>query len=362
MVDEVFKPLMTAHGIPGLAVGISHAGVRHLFHYGVASRETGQPVDANTLFEIGSLSKTLTATFAGYAHEARRISLDAAAAEYVPELRGSPIGRATLLQLGTYTAGGLPLQFPEAVADTAAALRFLREFQPTAQPGTRRRYSNPSIGLLGHAAARAIGREFAEASEAELFPRLRLAQTFIRVPPLAGASYAWGYDKAMRPIRVNPGAFDAEAYGVKSTAADMLRFVEANLRPASLEPVMRRAVERTHEGRFRVGPMVQGLGWEQYPWPVGVDMLLDGNSSAMALEAHAAEALRPAAGLHGNRLFNKTGSTNGFGCYAAFVPGLDIGIVMLANKNFPNAARVGAAHVVLTTLLSARSGRGSARS
>jgi beta-lactamase class C len=49
-------------------------------------------------------------------------------------------------------------------------------------------------------------------------------------------------------------------------------------------------------------------------------------------------------------LFSKTGSTNGFGAYVAFVPDRRIGVVMLANRNLPIPARIQAAHAVLERL------------
>jgi beta-lactamase class C len=156
---------------------------------------------------------------------------------------------------------------------------------------------------------------------------------------------------------VNPGVFDAEAYGVKSSAADLVRFVEANIRPEGLKAPIRRAVESTHIGYFKVGEMVQGLGWEQYPYPIALSRLLAGNSGAMSMEANAAMQLTPPQAPSEPTLFNKTGSTNGFGAYVAFVPKKRIGIVMLANKNVPISARITAAHAVLEQPRTCRNAR-----
>jgi beta-lactamase class C len=347
-VEGAFRPLLAAHNVPGLVVGVTLDGQRHFFPYGVASRESGMAATPDTLFELGSLSKCFTATLACHAEAAGRLSLSDSPGKYLPALRGSAIDKASLLHLGTYTAGGLPLQFPDDIQSLAEAMAFYRAFQPTAAPGAVRRYSNPSIGLMGHVAGVAMGSDFTTACEKDLFPGLGLRQTHIRVPAAAMPAYAWGYNKAEQPIRVNPGVFDAEAYGVKSTARDMLRFLEVNMQQG-VPAALRAAVAQTQVPRFEVGALVQGLGWEQYEWPAPLGRLRDGNSSAMALEPHPARAVAPDAQA-GSTLFNKTGSTNGFGAYAAFIPARRIGIVMLANRNFPNAARVTAAHEVLTAL------------
>jgi beta-lactamase class C len=265
-------------------------------------------------------------------------------------LRGSAIDKASLFHLGTYTAGGLPLQFPDAVASNAQVPAYYKGWKPDAAPGTQRRYSNPSIGLLGHITGLAMNGSFPDLVEKEIFGGLGLDHSYIKVPKSAMDSYAWGYNKANKPTRVTPGALDAEAYGVKSTAADMIRYLEANIDPTGLPPELKSAVDGTHVGYFRIGDMVQGLGWEQYAYPVTLERLLGGNSGSMAMEPHEAKPLTPPAAPSGPTLFNKTGSTSGFGAYAAFVPEEKIGIVMLANRNFPIAARITAAHAVLTQL------------
>jgi beta-lactamase class C len=307
-------------------------------------------VTKDTLFELGSVSKTFTATLIALAQSRGKLSLDDHPGQYVPALRGSAIDKTTVLQLATYTAGGLPLQFPDDVENDAAMPSYFKQFEPSAAPGEQRRYSNPSIGLAGHVAAIAMKGDFARVVETEIFPPLGLHHSYIHVPKAAMAAYAWGYNKANKPIRVNPGALDGEAYGVKSTAADMIRFVEANIRPDDLAEPMQRAIEGTHIGYLASGEIVQGLGWEQYTYPVTLERLLAGNSEKMSMQNNAATWLKPPRMPSEPTLFNKTGSTGGFGTYVAFVPAKKIGIVMLANRNFPNAARITAAHAVLTQL------------
>jgi beta-lactamase class C len=351
VVERAYAPLLEQYDVPGMAVAVTVDGRQHFFEYGVAAKDPQTPVTRDTLFEIGSVSKTFTATLAGYAAARGALDLNDRPSRYASELAGTAIDEARLRNLGTYTAGGLPLQFPEWVTDDQQMIEYFRGFEPDAAPGAVRRYSNPSIGLLGHVAALALHGDFTDLLQGQLLPGLGLSRSFVNVPDEAMGAYAWGYDKNNEPVRVNPGVFDAEAYGVKSSVADMIRFVERNVDPGGLDPAMREAVRATQVGYFEVGPMVQGLGWEQYPYPLPLEQLLAGNSSEMAMSPQAAAPIAPqSVGPAG--LFNKTGSTDGFGSYVAFVPSRRVGIVMLANKNFPIPARVTAAHAVLTALAS----------
>lgn len=350
LIDRAFKPLLQAHDVPGMAVAVTVEGRTEIVSYGVAARDTRTQVTPDTLFELGSVSKAFTGILGGYAIALGRMSFNDHPGRYLPALRGSALDRVTLLHLGTYTAGGLPLQFPNDVTSFDRMIDWYQHWAPSTAPGAQRRYSNPSIGLFGHVAAMSLQRDFATLAERELFPQFGLRSTFVRVPPSELSRHAWGYNRMNQPVRVNPGPMDAEAYGVKSSAADMIRFVQVNLQPASLEPPMRRAVELSQTGYAKIGGMVQGLGWEQYPWPVPLDQLLAGNSEQMSQQSNAATMLVPPQPPSGARLYNKTGATSGFGAYVAFLPERNIGLVMLANRNLPIAARVTAAHAVLERL------------
>lgn len=101
------------------------------------------------------MSKTFTATLAAYAEASGKLSLSDPASKHWPELKGSAFDGITLLNLGTYSAGGLPLQFPEQVKDQASLLDYYRHWKADYAPGTQRLYSNPSLGLFGYLAAKA---------------------------------------------------------------------------------------------------------------------------------------------------------------------------------------------------------------
>lgn len=348
VVEDAVLPLMARYDIPGMAAALSVDGRAYVFNFGVTSKQGQAPVTDATLFEVGSVSKTLTATLAAYAEATGKLSMADHPGRYLPALKGTAIDRATLLHLATYTAGGLPLQFPDAVKDDAASLGYFRAWKPTDRPGHSRSYSNPSLGLLGLAAAQALHEDFATAMQTRVFPAFGMAHSHVHMPEAAKPDYAWGH-RDDNQVRMQPGPLAEPTYGVRTTAADLLRFVQANIDPSSLAPAMRRAVEATQVGHYRAGPLVQGLGWEQYPYPTSREWLLGGNAAEMILAPQPAYHL-PESSRTGSRLFDKTGSTGGFGAYVLFVPSARIGLVMLANRNYPIPARVEAAWSILQAL------------
>jgi len=349
LVKAAIEPLMEQQEIPGMSVAILYKGRAQFINAGVADLASGRRVTENTLFELGSVSITFTGVLAGVMIRNGDIALNDPVQKYWPQLTGTQWHHIRMLHLATYTAGGLPLQLPDEVTDQASLLNYYQQWQPQAAPGTLRQYSNASIGLFG---ALMVKGDYQQAMEKNVFQPLRLTRTYITVPPSMMLDYAWGY-KHGQPVRVSPGMLDAEAYGVKSTARDMLTFMQANADPNRLSSgntVLRNAIRTAQSRYFKVRDFYQGLGWEIYDWPASAAAIIADSESSVALKPQPATLLNPAVPSQRASWVHKTGATNGFGAYVAFIPEQNTGIVMLANKNYPNPLRIKTAWKILEAL------------
>ena len=345
-----FAPVIEQYRIPGLVVGITWQGQHSFYATGVAARKGNVAATPDTIFELGSISKIFTATLAALAEDRGMLDLDAPVSDSIPQLEGAAFGAIRLVDLSTHVTGGLPLQVPGEVGNMPELIRWLEGWQPP-QPGTRS-YSNVSIGLLGHITAQTMGMPFAQAAQDVLFPAMGLGSTYVDVPDDAMDRYAFGYDrKTDAPIRVNPGVLADEAYGVKSTARDMLRLLDLELGRGGADPALTAALERTRQGQAETAYYTQDMIWEQYPWPADVAKMEAGNGYDFILSPQPATRLTPPLPPQRDVILNKTGATNGFGGYVALLPGQDLGIVVLANRNYPNEARVRATFALITDLL-----------
>ncbi|EMJ7521586.1 beta-lactamase [Providencia rettgeri] len=345
-VDNIIKPLMKQQQIPGMSVAISIEGKHYFYHYGVLSKQSKAPINNNTLFEIGSLSKTFTATLAAYAQEQGKLDFSQKVSHYLPELTDSAFDHITVMNLATHTSG-LPLFVPETITNSAELISYYQHWLPEKTIGEYRSYSNLGTGLLGIVTAKQLKMPFEQAMEKLMLPSLGLKHTYIHVPKHQMKNYAQGYNKKDHSSRVAPQILDAESYGLKSTAKDLIRFLDINMQTVKVAKSWQEAVEDTHTGFYLTDSFVQDMMWESYPWPVSLSQLHQGNRDEMALQPQKIEAIKPAMPPETRAFYNKTGSTNGFAAYAAFIPEEQIGIVILSNKWYPISDRITAAYQLI---------------
>lgn len=346
-VDQAIQALMQENDVPGMAVALSLNGKHYFYNYGVMSKETGQAVSNASLFELGSLSKTFTATLATYAQAQGKLAMTDPVSRHLPTLRGSSFDHINLVHLGTHTVGDFPMQVPQHITTYDQLMDYYKSWKPGHAAGTHRTYSNLGIGLLSIATAASLGLPYVDAVEKTLFPALGMTHSYIRVPAAHMAQYAQGYDSEGRPVRVNPNVLADEAYGVKSNTRDLIRFLDANMGLVPLKARLARAVADTRQGYFKAGVLTQDLIWEQFPGFAGVEQLLVSTGTKMSRESNPVRVIEPPLAPQADAWLHKTGATGGFSAYALFNPARKLGIVLLANRFIPGDERVRAAYTLL---------------
>jgi serine-type D-Ala-D-Ala carboxypeptidase/endopeptidase len=299
----------------GVAVGVLWQDERWTFARGRLCATKDAPVAADSIFEIGSVTKVFTATLLADLVEEGLVGLDDPVQRLLPhELRVPVRGRAiTLCDLATQTSGlpRLPPGLfrrslrrrhdPYAGFDEQDLIEALARTRLKGTPGARLRYSNFGFGLLGYVLARRTQTRYAELVRDRICAPLALEDTAIDVRCGARDRFADGHDRRGRSVPYwHLGAL-AGAGGLRSSVNDLLRFLELQL----AEPTTRlaRAARTTHASRAKRGRLEQGLGWVSLP-------------------------------LRGNpcRMLWHNGGTGGFRSFLGFVPDTGVGVVVLSNS------------------------------
>jgi CubicO group peptidase (beta-lactamase class C family) len=270
----------TTFAIPGVAVGVWADGQEIYACHGVTSVDNPLPVDRDTLYTLGSISKTYTATALMRLVAQGRVDLDAPVRRYVPELvlaNERAAAEITVLNLLNHTSGlGWDLLVDTGEGDDALAIYVakLAELELIAPPGTRTSYSQAGYSLLGRVIEKVTGMPYEKAIASLVFEPLGLSHSFFAPFDVMTRRFVVGHnrgeDGALSVARVwrgprcrNPGG------GLASSAADLLWWAsfhlgdgraesDAELLPAE---VLHRMQEPTAKLRAsNLGDAI-GIGW-----------------------------------------------------------------------------------------------------
>lgn len=278
MLSDCVEATATEYGVPGVAVGVWSNGKEEYACHGVTSVDNPLPVDRDTLFLLGSVSKTYTATALMCLVADGRVELAAPVRRYLPEFT-LPDERAaagiTVMQLLNHTAG-LEWRSSEdtgegddALARHVAGLAGLALIAP---PGTRVSYSQAGYNVVGRIIEKVTGRTFERAVAELLFEPLGLAHSHYATNDVLTRRFAVGHNAGPDGRLVvarqwkdnrgnNPGG------GVASSVADQLRWARFHLGDlgdgAAVLPagVLRRMRERTVELRGSTLGDALGICW-----------------------------------------------------------------------------------------------------
>jgi CubicO group peptidase (beta-lactamase class C family) len=278
----------------------------------------GPPPDENTLFEIGSVSKTFTGLLLADAVVRGEVQLDQplkdvlGPAVAVPKYEQHAI---RLLDLATHSSGlpRLPTNLPiinpfnpYARYRTEDLHAFLAEHKLARPPGQEYEYSNVGMGLLGHAVAKRAGKSYEQLLNERVCQPLSMKDTVITLSVDQQARLAKGISMFGLPAMNWDLPTLAGAGGIRSTLHDMLIFVRANLAPD--QTPLAKAIRLAHEPRFTLKKPD-----EKSP-----------NKIEIGLAWHITTE-------NGHTVVWHNGMTGGYASYAAVVPAKQLGLVVLCN-------------------------------
>ena len=304
--------ILNRHPALGLAVGVVRNGRLEFFYsHGVADVASNTPVTQDTVFRIGSITKTFTAVAVLQLSEQGLVDLDAPVNDYLRAYRLIPAKAghrpATVRQLLTHTAGlpqlvhpwraftpilGETVHFGQQLPSLAAFYR--GGLHLVAEPGTRCTYSNHGFATLGQLVEDVSGTPLDRYFREHLFEPLAMADTDLVRSERVRSRLATGY--RLRSDGPHPvGDCDVICVGagsIYSTTSDMARYVAALLGGGTgkdgkiLQPETLASMFAPH---YRPDPRIPGIGLAFFRGEVGGHLvvehegLLPGFSSQLSL-------------------------------------------------------------------------------
>ncbi len=298
----------------GIVIGIIDENGPRVFAFGKTARKNGKDVDAETIFEIGSVTKTFTCLLLSDMAQRGEVSLDDPISKYAPPGAKLPTRNGkeiTLRDLATQSSGlpRMPANFdpkdPEnPYADyTAEKLwAFLATCNLDRDIGEKYEYSNLGMGLLGTLLARRAGTNYETLLTERVLRPLGMTSTALTLTPELRARFAEGHDAALQ--RNHPWDFDALAGcgAIRSSVNDMMKYLAAAMGETTnaLGPAFK-AAEEPARATTIPGTRI-GLGW------------------------HITER-------NGHRITWHNGQTGGYASCVAFDPTNKVGAVVLVNAS-----------------------------
>jgi CubicO group peptidase (beta-lactamase class C family) len=302
-----------------VAIGLVDGNQTHMIFAGKRSLEGPLP-DENTIFEIGSVTKTFTGLILADAVVRGEVQLDQPVGELlgsdvrVPQFEEQPI---RLVDLATQSSAlpRLPNNMgffnplnPYASYTDKDLHEFLADYKLSRAPGKKYDYSNLGVGLLGHALAKRAGKTYEELLKERVCEPLKMSDTTITLSDDRSARMASGVSAILGIPAMKWDFGSMHGCGaIRSTLHDMLIYLHANLAPGDIS--LAKAIELAHEPRFEVISVEKKD--HSYKFEIGLAWQISTED--------------------GQKIVWHNGMTGGYASYLALVPEKKRGIVVLAN-------------------------------
>lgn len=309
-IDSLARLYIQKENTVGLSIGILKDGKAQTYGYGETAKGNGKLPDANTIFEIASITKTFTSELLAYFVTQGKISLTDPITKYLPDsvAKNPELQKVHIINLTNHTSGIPPLPDNFFTKETDSLNPYihythqmlfanLKICKLQSVPGEAYAYSNQAYGLLGVILERITGKTYEELIKQVITGPLKMNSTFQHIPTKFASRFVKVYNKDGKETK--PWDFLSMAGGgsLRSTINDLLIYAKNNIK--SEAPSLSKAFLLSREITFSKQPKV-ALGW------------------------HIAE-------IKNNNYYWHNGGTYGSSTFLIFNPEQNVAVVVLSN-------------------------------
>lgn len=303
-------------GNTGIAIAIISGGEEKIYCFGNSNKATGDVIDSNSLFEIGSITKVFTGIMLADEVVKGNMQLTDNIAQYLP-VKSDAAKQVNMMQLSTHSSGVPRLadnfwpsvkddKNPYASYGEKDLYSFIDNMKLRTEPGTHYSYSNVGTGILGNILCRQNETSYEALVKEKVCAPCGMTNTTITLSDVDKAHLATGYSKGEAVRSWDFQDATAGQGALRSNIKDMMSFMRYNLKP---EGQLKQAMQLAAQTHFTDGKSGQrmGLGWHL-------------------------------GSFYGEHYLEHTGGTGGYRSFIGLVPGTNTGVVVLSNSDNDVAA------------------------
>lgn len=270
-IDTAARNYIQKANTVGLSIGILRNGMIHTYNYGETAIGNGKMPDANSLFEIGSITKTFTSLLLAYYVNEGKVNLTDPITKYLPDSISSnkELQNVTLLTLSNHTSGlpRLPDNFENHSSDLYDPYKdynkqylfsYLKSCKLATKPGDTYLYSNMAVGLLGTILEGVSGKSFEQMVDEIICKPLNMQSTAQHLTPALSQRFVTVYNENGKVTSAWNFSVLAPCGALRSTVNDLLTYAKANI--AKSDSKLSKAFELTHQITFSKDVKL-GMAW-----------------------------------------------------------------------------------------------------
>jgi len=244
-LSSKIRELMKELKIPGVAIGVYNGGDVSTQGYGVTNIDHPLPVDDDTLFQIGSITKTFVGTMAMMLVEEGKLDLDEPIRKYLPGFKvqdEDASAKATIRHLFTHTSGWVGDWFPSGIEQGPDSVehyfRTMADDPQFTALGEYVSYNNAGYNLAGRILEAVTGKVFSDLIKEMIFEPLGMNDTYTLPWNMMTKRFATGHAPTEKGVEVTGpwfiGRSSGPAGGIVTSVKDMIKYIKFHLGDSSL--------------------------------------------------------------------------------------------------------------------------------